>query len=74
MLQDVVDLRQNNWKPRRDDNNPKTIEQIHKEAEEEKVEKAAQSQRIAMEQKHRMGPGNRGEAYNRIGENNKCRV
>ncbi|XP_020914522.1 eukaryotic translation initiation factor 4 gamma 1 [Exaiptasia diaphana] len=37
MLQDVVDLRSNNWVPRRDENNPKTIDQIHKEvAEEEK--------------------------------------
>ena len=37
MLQDVMDLRLSNWVPRRDDNNPKTIDQIHKEvAEEEK--------------------------------------
>uniref|UniRef100_A0A0K8SEI4 Eukaryotic translation initiation factor 4 gamma 3 n=3 Tax=Lygus hesperus TaxID=30085 RepID=A0A0K8SEI4_LYGHE len=33
MLQDVIELRQKNWKPRRDENNPKTIEQIHKDAE-----------------------------------------
>lgn len=26
---------QNNWIPRRDENNPKTIDQIHKEAEKE---------------------------------------
>lgn len=32
MMQDIVDLRNNNWVPRREDNNPKTIDQIHKEA------------------------------------------
>ena len=32
MMQDIVDLRDNNWVPRREDNNPKTIDQIHKEA------------------------------------------
>ncbi|XP_055958562.1 eukaryotic translation initiation factor 4 gamma 1-like isoform X2 [Patella vulgata] len=31
MLQDVIDLRSCNWVPRREDNNPKTIDQIHKE-------------------------------------------
>ena len=38
MLRDVVDLRQNKWAPRREENyNPKTIDQIHKEAQLEKV-------------------------------------
>ncbi len=36
MIQDVMDLRRNAWKPRREDNNPKTIEQIHKDAERER--------------------------------------
>ncbi|XP_053728325.1 eukaryotic translation initiation factor 4 gamma 1-like isoform X1 [Synchiropus splendidus] len=36
MLQDVLDLRQNNWVPRRGDQGPKTLDQIHKEAELEK--------------------------------------
>lgn len=40
MLQDVIDLRGNKWVPRREDNNPKTIEQINKEAERESMEKA----------------------------------
>ncbi|XP_076850585.1 eukaryotic translation initiation factor 4 gamma 1-like [Brachyhypopomus gauderio] len=31
-LQDVLDLRQNNWVPRRGDQGPKTIVEIHKEA------------------------------------------
>ncbi|KAM3857534.1 eukaryotic translation initiation factor 4 gamma 1-like [Diretmus argenteus] len=35
MLQDMQDLRSNNWEPRRRDQGPKTIEQIHKEAEQE---------------------------------------
>ena len=35
MMQDVVDLRDNGWVPRREDNNPKTIDQIHKEAADE---------------------------------------
>lgn len=39
MLQDVIDLRSNKWVPRREDNNPKTIEQINKEAERETLEK-----------------------------------
>jgi hypothetical protein len=38
MIQDVMDLRRNQWKPRREDNNPKTIEQIHKDAERERTE------------------------------------
>ncbi|XP_030073011.1 eukaryotic translation initiation factor 4 gamma 1 isoform X2 [Microcaecilia unicolor] len=33
MLQDVIDLRLTNWVPRRGDQGPKTIDQIHKEAE-----------------------------------------
>ena len=32
MMQDIVDLRNNDWVPRQEDNNPKTIDQIHKEA------------------------------------------
>ena len=32
MMLDIVDLRNNDWVPRREDNNPKTIDQIHKEA------------------------------------------
>ena len=32
MMQDVADLRNNNWVPRREDNYPKTVDQIHREA------------------------------------------
>ncbi|XP_064178283.1 eukaryotic translation initiation factor 4 gamma 1-like [Anguilla rostrata] len=35
LLQDILELRQNNWVPRREDQGPKTIDQIHKEAEQE---------------------------------------
>ncbi|GAB6018572.1 Eukaryotic translation initiation factor 4 gamma [Chamberlinius hualienensis] len=34
MLLDLIDLKKSNWVPRREDNNPKTIDQIHKEAAE----------------------------------------
>lgn len=38
MIQDVVDLRKTGWKPRREDNNPKTIDQIHREVHKEREE------------------------------------
>lgn len=38
MLLDVIDLRRNNWKPRREKAGPKTLDQIHKEAEREKTQ------------------------------------
>ena len=37
LLQDVIDSRKNFWKPRREKAGPKTIDQIHKEAESEKL-------------------------------------
>lgn len=37
MLQDVIDLRLSKWVPRRQDLNPKTIDQIQKEAEREQM-------------------------------------
>ncbi|KAJ8913562.1 hypothetical protein NQ315_017113 [Exocentrus adspersus] len=37
MLQDVIDLRNSKWVPRRQDLNPKTIEQIQKEADNEQL-------------------------------------
>ena len=52
MLRDVVELRDNKWVPCREDNyNPKTIDQIHKEAQMEKMQK----QRLAAQKKG--GPG-----------------
>lgn len=38
MLQDVIDLRANKWVPRRDESNPKTIDQIQREAESERLD------------------------------------
>uniref|UniRef100_A0A8C7J2B0 Eukaryotic translation initiation factor 4 gamma 1 n=1 Tax=Oncorhynchus kisutch TaxID=8019 RepID=A0A8C7J2B0_ONCKI len=35
MLQDVIDLRRSGWVPRRGEQGPKTIDQIHKDAERE---------------------------------------
>ncbi|KAK9888566.1 hypothetical protein WA026_000810 [Henosepilachna vigintioctopunctata] len=43
MLQDVIDLRKNKWVPRRQDMNPKTIDQIQKEAENEHLNQAMNS-------------------------------
>ena len=41
MLRDVVDLRKNKWVPRREENyNPKTIDQIHKEAKEAQMQRS----------------------------------
>ncbi|XP_076181960.1 eukaryotic translation initiation factor 4 gamma isoform X3 [Ptiloglossa arizonensis] len=38
MLQDVIDLRANKWIPRRGDSTPKTIDEIQKEAESERLD------------------------------------
>lgn len=38
MIQDVIDLRNSRWVPRRDESNPKTMDQILKEAESERIE------------------------------------
>merc|ERR1719300_641464 len=38
LMQDVIDLQRNDWKKRREDAGPKTIDQIHKEAEKEQME------------------------------------
>ncbi|KAM6918614.1 eukaryotic translation initiation factor 4 gamma 1a [Xenentodon cancila] len=63
MLQDVLDLRKNNWVPRRGDQGPKTIDQIHKEAELEEHREQIKVQQQLMSKKEsgggRMG-GNMG--------------
>merc|ERR1719430_2324668 len=38
LMQDVIELRINGWKKRREDAGPKTIDQIHKEIEKEQLE------------------------------------
>ncbi|XP_051989762.1 eukaryotic translation initiation factor 4 gamma 1-like isoform X4 [Xyrauchen texanus] len=61
MLQDVLDLRQNNWVPRRGDQGPKTIDQIHKEAEmEEHREQAKVQQQLLSKKDSSQGRGGRG--------------
>ncbi|XP_038129047.1 eukaryotic translation initiation factor 4 gamma 1-like isoform X2 [Cyprinodon tularosa] len=66
MLQDVLDLRRNNWVPRRGDQGPKTIDQIHKEAEMEehreqlKVQQALISRKESGGRMGDRGPGGRG--------------
>lgn len=37
LFQDVIDLRYSKWVPRRQDSNPKTIDQIQKDAEQEQM-------------------------------------
>lgn len=60
MLQDVLDLRRNNWVPRRGDQGPKTIDQIHKEAElEEHREQMKVQQALISKKDTGGGPGGR---------------
>ncbi|XP_062567019.1 eukaryotic translation initiation factor 4 gamma 1-like isoform X2 [Saccostrea cucullata] len=62
MLQDVIDLRKCKWVPRRDDNNPKTLDQIHKEAQKEEQERQIFLQQATAKEKAqgRGGGGARG--------------
>ncbi|XP_044540458.1 eukaryotic translation initiation factor 4 gamma 1-like, partial [Gracilinanus agilis] len=46
MLQDVQDLRGSSWVPRRGDQGPKTIQQVHQEAEMEKQQEELQVQQL----------------------------
>uniref|UniRef100_A0A3Q2TVJ6 Eukaryotic translation initiation factor 4 gamma, 1a n=1 Tax=Fundulus heteroclitus TaxID=8078 RepID=A0A3Q2TVJ6_FUNHE len=56
MLQDVLDLRRNNWVPRRGDQGPKTIDQIHKEAEMEEHREQIKVQQQLLCKKDSRGP------------------
>ncbi|XP_043989679.1 eukaryotic translation initiation factor 4 gamma 1a isoform X2 [Gambusia affinis] len=56
MLQDVLDLRRNNWVPRRGDLGPKTIDQIHKEAELEEHREQIKVQQQLLSKKDSRGP------------------
>ncbi|XP_041427732.1 eukaryotic translation initiation factor 4 gamma 3 isoform X7 [Xenopus laevis] len=53
MLQDIIDLRLNNWVSRRADQGPKTIEQIHKEAKIEEQEEQRKVQQLMTKEKRR---------------------
>eukprot|EP01102_Stenamoeba_stenopodia_P005462 TRINITY_DN1613_c0_g1_i1.p1 TRINITY_DN1613_c0_g1~~TRINITY_DN1613_c0_g1_i1.p1 ORF type:complete len:1150 (+),score=239.88 TRINITY_DN1613_c0_g1_i1:98-3547(+) len=46
MLEDVIELRANKWVPRRKDDNPKTIKEIHREAEEKDLMSSAAASAI----------------------------
>lgn len=57
----MVCLTQNNWVPRRGDQGPKTIDQIHKEAEmEEHREQAKVQQQLLSKKDSSQGRGGRG--------------
>uniref|UniRef100_A0A8C6TQ52 Eukaryotic translation initiation factor 4 gamma 1 n=1 Tax=Neogobius melanostomus TaxID=47308 RepID=A0A8C6TQ52_9GOBI len=57
MLQDVLDLRRSNWVPRRGDQGPKTIDQIHKEAEMEEQREQMKVQQALISKKDTGGRG-----------------
>ncbi|XP_066579497.1 uncharacterized protein LOC136770503 [Amia ocellicauda] len=59
LLQDVMDLRRDNWVPRRGDQGPKTIDQVHKEAELEAHREQIKVQQQLMSKKDNRhgGPG-----------------
>ncbi|XP_045163531.2 eukaryotic translation initiation factor 4 gamma 3-like [Mercenaria mercenaria] len=66
ILLDVMDLRTNKWVPRRVDNSPKTIDQIHKEAAQEAQVKALLSQQNQMQQRAQRG-GRTGGPFGQMG-------
>uniref|UniRef100_A0A8L0DRA7 Eukaryotic translation initiation factor 4 gamma, 1a n=1 Tax=Oncorhynchus mykiss TaxID=8022 RepID=A0A8L0DRA7_ONCMY len=55
MLQDVIDLRRSGWVPRRGEQGPKTIDQIHKDAEQEEHMQQVKVQQQLMDQVGRGG-------------------
>ncbi|XP_068699668.1 eukaryotic translation initiation factor 4 gamma 1-like isoform X2 [Montipora foliosa] len=59
MMQDIVDLRSNGWVPRREDNNPKTIDQIHREAADQ-AKKTQMAIQIARQDRRLQQRGNTG--------------
>ncbi|XP_072311340.1 eukaryotic translation initiation factor 4 gamma 1-like isoform X5 [Eucyclogobius newberryi] len=59
MLQDVLDLRRCNWVSRRGDQGPKTIDQIHKDAEMEEHREHMKVQHAMISKKDSSGPGGR---------------
>ncbi|XP_046850821.1 eukaryotic translation initiation factor 4 gamma 3-like isoform X2 [Xenia sp. Carnegie-2017] len=61
MLRDVVDLRDNKWIPRREEHvNPKTIDQIHKEAEMEKQQEQKLVSQLPAKDKQQLKKGSSG--------------
>ncbi|XP_078414386.1 eukaryotic translation initiation factor 4 gamma 3-like isoform X16 [Cetorhinus maximus] len=69
MLQDVIDVRMKNWVSRRVEQGPKTIEQIHKEAqiEEQQQQLKVHQQLLSKQDKRRTGGGRpTEEAWNTV--------
>ena len=59
-LVDILDLRQRSWKPRMEKKGPKTINEVHKEAEEEK-QKIEQQKHSQNDRGGRRGGGRNGQ-------------
>eukprot|EP00123_Amoebidium_parasiticum_P015127 comp22798_c0_seq2/m.35745 comp22798_c0_seq2/g.35745 ORF comp22798_c0_seq2/g.35745 comp22798_c0_seq2/m.35745 type:complete len:1210 (-) comp22798_c0_seq2:692-4321(-) len=57
LIQEVIDLRHQNWIPRRADNTPKTIEEVHRQAALDAQKAAAQSQQAQAAYQHGGGYG-----------------
>uniref|UniRef100_A0A670ZSK1 Eukaryotic translation initiation factor 4 gamma 1 n=1 Tax=Pseudonaja textilis TaxID=8673 RepID=A0A670ZSK1_PSETE len=68
MLQDVIDLRRVSWVPRRGDQGPKTIDQIHKEAEMEEHREHIKVQQLMSKQDKRRGPPGPSSAGNLVSD------
>ncbi|XP_068593625.1 eukaryotic translation initiation factor 4 gamma 1a isoform X2 [Cebidichthys violaceus] len=66
MLQDVIDLRRCNWVPRRGEQGPKTIEQIHKDAE---LEEHREHLKVQQQLLSKGGGGGGGGGGGRMGGN-----
>ena len=58
---DVIDLRKAGWKSRKNDDNPKTIDQIHKEAAQEEKDAMARVKQNEMKQRLDPQQGRRGK-------------
>uniref|UniRef100_A0A8C8IFP3 Eukaryotic translation initiation factor 4 gamma 1 n=1 Tax=Oncorhynchus tshawytscha TaxID=74940 RepID=A0A8C8IFP3_ONCTS len=69
MLQDVLDLRRNTWVPRRGEQGPKTIDQIHKDAELEEHREVLKVQQQLLNQNTRGGD----EGWNTVPISTKSR-
>lgn len=69
MLQDVIDLKSSKWVPRRQDVNPKTIEQIQKEADNEQMHQMLNSIQITPRKDERMNLGMNADRKGRSSRN-----
>jgi len=67
MIQDVIDLRQDNWTPRRTDSKPKMINEIENDVKNEAIEQ--QSISLAYNNRPEKRDHHRGDDKFRGGEN-----